>query len=252
MPSLKSSIRQGRRCVGGWLSLGTPAIAEILCRAGCEWVAIDLEHSPTSLETTQALIATIDGCGRSPLVRISGHDPVQIKRVMDAGAHGIIAPNVRSRAELDAIHSAMHYPPEGTRGVGLGRAQQYGAGFNEYRKWLAEEAVLIAQIEHIDALPHLDEIFESPALDAFFIGPYDLSASMGLAGQFEAPAVTKAVEQVLAAGRKHDRTAGYHVVEPSPTELQRRLDEGFSFVAYSVDFRMIDAACRAGLGALDG
>lgn len=247
MEMVKEKLRVKQLTVGSWLTLASEAIAEIMCDAGFEWLAIDLEHSATTLEQAERLIRVIDGKGVCPLVRLSSADDVQVKRVMDSGAHGVIVPQVCSRGDVDKVYSAMHYPPVGTRGVGLGRAQSYGSGFQAYREWLSESAVLVAQIENIDALGHLDEILSHPGLDAVMIGPYDLSASMGSPGHFESPEYRDAVSRVLRMAAAHNKAAGIHVVEPSPTELQASIDEGYRFIAYSVDFRMVDAACREGL-----
>jgi len=252
---MNSAVRQhlndGTLTVGTWLSLGLPAIAEILCDAGFDWVVIDREHSPVSLEGTEALIRTIDGRGKSALVRLaSSHDPTEIKRVMDAGAHGIVAPMICSREEADAVWSAMQYPPEGTRGVGLSRAQGYGTRFESYRRWLPEGAALIVQLEHARALPHLDEILSAPHVHGCLIGPYDLSASLGVPGQFDAPEVVEAIETIWEAAIRHDKAPGIHIVEPDPRALKRRVEEGYRFIAFGVDFRMVDRAAREGLGVL--
>lgn len=242
---LKDRIRGGARSVGSWLTIPAPAVAEIMAAAGFDWLVVDLEHSALSLSQAADLIRVIDRCGSAPLVRLSALDPTQIKRVMDAGAHGIIVPMVCEAEQVRAAERAMHYPPRGQRGVGLARAQGYGVDFDAYRSWLDAEALLIAQIEHVDALPNLDAIFASPALDAFLIGPYDLSASMGVAGQLDDPEVDAALTQILDAGRRAGLAAGIHVVEPNPDRLQARLTSGFTFVAYSVDFRMLDHAARS-------
>ena len=247
---LKNCLRANQLAVGSWLSLGHAGICEIMCNAGFRWVAVDLEHTTTSLEQAEAIIRVADGKGVTPLVRLASHDPVQIKRVMDAGAHGVIAPNIRTAKELAQVAAAMQYPPTGTRGVGLGRAQGYGPGFESYRSWLSESSVLIAQIEHVDALENLDEIMSVQALDAYMIGPYDLSASMGCAGQFNNEQYLAAVSTIVEAGNRHGVCSGTHVVEPDPVQLRQRIDDGFRFIAYSVDFRMIDAACRQGLRGL--
>jgi 2-keto-3-deoxy-L-rhamnonate aldolase RhmA len=250
--SLKSRLASGPRApaVGAWMALAHPGIAELLCAAGYDWVAIDLEHTTISLGEAEALIRVIDGRGVTPLVRLTSNDAQQIKRVLDAGAHGVIVPNIKSREELLRAFRAMHYPPRGERGVGLGRAQGYGASFQDYRAWLDEHAVLIAQVEHVDALANLEELFGSPELDAFLVGPYDLSASMGLAGQFEHPSFVAALAKIRAAAAAADKPAGYHVVEPDPEALRARVAEGYRLLAYSVDFRLLDVACRQGLRAL--
>lgn len=247
---LKQKIAARELAVGSWVALPHPAVVEMMCGAGFDWIAVDLEHSAITLAEAEALIRVIDGRGRAPLVRLTSNDAMQIKRVMDSGAHGVIVPNVRSRDDVLGAHRAMHYPPRGTRGVGLARAQGYGASFQRYREWLDRSAVLIGQIEHVDALGRLDEIFGSEELDAFLVGPYDLTASMGIAGQFEHPDFTAALAEIRRVAEARGKLAGIHVVEPQPEELRRRVEEGYRLIAYSVDFRMIDEACRRGLRAI--
>ncbi len=243
---LRARLRGGGAVLGTWLTLPVPAVGELMAAAGFDFVTVDLEHSALSIAEAAALIQAVSLGGAAPLVRLSGHDPVQIKRVMDAGAHGIIVPMVNRLAELEAVHAAMHYPPRGRRGVGLARAQGWGERFDAYRAWLEEDAVLIAQIEHEAALAELDAICAFPGLDGVLVGPYDLSASMGLAGQLDHPAVAAARARIRASADAHGVAAGIHVVEPDPVLLQTRRDEGFRLVAYSVDFRMLAVAARAG------
>ncbi len=231
--------------LGTWLTIDSEAIAEIVCKAGVDWVCVDLEHSSLSLAGAERLIRVADLCGVQALVRLSANDPVQIARVMDCGAHGIIVPMVKTGDDVTAALRAMHYPPLGRRGVGLSRAQGYGPGFDEYRQWLAESSVLIVQIEHQDALEHLDDIFEAGGMNAYMIGPYDLTASMGIAGQFAHPRYLEALKAIKEAGERAGIEAGIHVVEPDPEQLRARIDEGYTRVAYSVDFRIVDAAIRA-------
>ena len=150
--SLKSKLKNNVLTVGCWITLAHPAIAEIMSKRGFDWVVVELEHSVTTIREAEELIRVIDLCGSVPLVRLSSNDPVQIKRVMDAGAAGIILPMVRSIDDINKAFSAIHYPYTGTRGVGLARAQGYGAKFQEYKEWLDKNAVLIAQIENIDAI----------------------------------------------------------------------------------------------------
>ena len=248
--NLKQALQSGEVCVGSWMALANEGIAEILCDAGYRWLAIDLEHSSTSLRETERLIRIIDAHGVTPLVRVSGLDATQIKRVMDAGAHGLIVPMVTREADVEAVVSAMHYPPRGHRGVGLGRAQGYGEAFDTYRSWLAESAVLIPQIEHVDALEHVDAIAAHPAVDALFVGPYDLTASMGCPGQFDSAQYHEALSVIRTAAERHKIPAGIHVVEPDPVALRSVIQDGYRFVAYSVDFRMVASEAKKGLDAV--
>lgn len=247
--TLKEKLRRGRPTVGTWVSLAHPATAEMAARAGFDWVTVDLEHSSITLRECEDLIRTIELAGSTPLVRLTSNDPDQIKRVMDSGAHGVIVPNVASRSEAEAAVAAVHYPPRGRRGVGLARAQGYGASFAAYRARLAREAVVVAMIESAAAVEQAEAILSVPGVDAYFLGPYDLSASLGVPGQTSHPKVEAAVRRVRAAGRKAGKPGGIHVVEPDPAALKARLRQGFGFIAYSVETRIYDTAVRAALRA---
>ena len=126
---LKRKLSQNEITIGSWITLAHPAIAEIMACAGFDWLVVDLEHSVITIKEAEELIRVINLCGVVPLVRLSINDSVQIKRVMDAGAHGIIVPMVNNRAEADTAVAAVYYPPKGTRGVGLARAQGYCTAF---------------------------------------------------------------------------------------------------------------------------
>ena len=244
---LKMNLQQGKLSLGTWITLGHSAIAEIFAKAGFEWLVVDLEHSTISIEQAGELIRTIDLAGSAPLVRLTSNDTDQIKRVMDAGAHGIVVPNVNTAQEAEDAVAATRYAPLGHRGVGLARAQQYGSGFREYLEWQKKGPVVIVQIEHQSALDHLDEIFTVPGVDGFIIGPYDLSCSMEMPGEFERPEFIAAMQRILDAGLKSGCPAGIHIVEPEPDQLRERIGEGYRFIAYSVDIRMLDVTCRVGV-----
>ena len=231
--------------LGTWLSLYSEAIAEVLVNAGYEWVTVDLEHSAITIDQAEKLIRVIDLAGAKPYVRVSSNDEVQIKRVLDAGAKGIIVPMVESKEDvLDSIN-ATNYPPKGTRGMGLARAQGYGEAKakNNYIQNTSNQIELYIQIESEAALNHLDEIF-SQDIDGYMIGPYDLSSSMGIPGDFLNPAFIKAEESILETARKYDIKRGYHIVEPDLEQLELRKSQGYNFIAFSVDFRMLDVMAR--------
>jgi 2-keto-3-deoxy-L-rhamnonate aldolase RhmA len=245
--NLKKNLQQGKLCLGTWITLGHASIAEIFAKAGYEWLVVDLEHSTISIEQAGELIRTIDLVGAVPLVRLTSNDINQIKRVMDAGAHGIVVPNVNTAQEARDAVAATRYAPAGRRGVGLARAQQYGHGFKEYLEWQKDSPVVIVQIEHQSALDHLEEIFAVSGVDGFIIGPYDLSCSMGMPGEFERPEFIAAMQRILKAGLKARCPAGLHIVEPDPVRLRQVVDEGYRFIAYSVDIRMLDVSARIGV-----
>ena len=229
--------------VGSWLSLGSPYVAEIMAKSGFEWLVIDMEHSAANaLPQVQRLIQVIDLAGCKPLPRVPANDPTVIKQVMDAGAHGVIVPMVNTREEAEAAVAAVQYPPGGTRGVGLWRAQGYGRAFEEYRVWLERESLVIVQIEHIRAVENLADILAVDGVNGFIIGPYDLSASLGVPGDFEQPQMQEAVLQVETIARQTKKLAGFHIVRPDLDQLRDKIHRGYNFIAYGVDFTFLTHA----------
>jgi len=247
---IRQKLQNGKVSIGSWISLGNTAIAEIFAKAGFDWLVIDLEHSVISIEVAGELIRTIDLCGISPLVRLTSNNKDQIKRVMDAGAHGIVVPMVNS--EEDAINAvaATKYYPNGNRGVGLARAQGYGANFADYLEWQQNGPLVIVQIEHIDALSQLEQIFSVPGVDAYIIGPYDLSSSLGIPGDFNHPDFITAMKFIETTGQRLDKPGGLHIVEPDVEKLKESISLGYRFIAYSVDIRMLDVTARNGIKAI--
>lgn len=241
---LKSKLAGNTLTIGSWITLGHPSIAEIMAGAGFDWLVLDMEHSVLELSDVQMLIQVLDGQGCPAIVRLTSNDADQIKRVMDAGATGIMVPMVKAAADAQAAVQAVYYPPRGQRGVGLARAQQYGAGFQQYRNWLDNNAVVAVMIEHIDAVEAIDSILSVPGVDAYIIGPYDLSGSMGRPGELDYPEVQTAMERVLDAGRRLGKAGGVHVVEPDPGLLRRNIAAGFNFLGYGLDIRILDSLCR--------
>jgi 2-dehydro-3-deoxyglucarate aldolase len=246
---IKEKMQSGEVSIGSWITLAHPAIAEIMAKAGFDWLAVDMEHSVITIREAEELIRVIDLCGVTPLVRLSTNDPVQIKRVMDAGAHGVIVPMVNSADEAEQAVGAVRYPPQGVRGVGLARAQGYGASFDKYLNWVNEESVVIVQVEHIDAVNDLKSILSVDGVDGFIVGPYDLSGSLEIPGQFDHPLMKKAIGRIISVGTASGKVPGIHIVEPDVEALKHRIKQGYRFVAYSVDIRMLDCSCREGLKA---
>ena len=231
--------------IGTWLSLPNESVAEIFAKAGYDWVVIDLEHSSININQAEQLIRVIDLAGSKPFVRLSGHSSSQIKRVLDAGAKGILAPMVETKAQIDSIISACHYPPSGNRGMGLARAQGYGEANakSEYILTNSKNIEIYAQIESVAGIANLDSIL-SQEIDGYFIGPYDLSASLGNPGVFDSDAFINAEEEILRASKQHQVKAGYHLVEPNPEQIPLLVNKGYDMIAFSVDIRMLDLSAR--------
>ncbi|MDP9048696.1 MAG: aldolase/citrate lyase family protein [Bacteroidota bacterium] len=221
--------------LGSWITLNHPSIAEIMADAGFDWLCIDLEHSVTDYFEAQQLIMAIQSKGIKAFVRVGENNARIIKRVLDAGADGIIVPSVNSAEEAQKAVNAVKYPPIGTRGVGLARAQSYGFGFEAYRDGKAKEITLIAQIEHINAIKELDAILSIEGIDGTFIGPYDLSGSIGKPGEWDEPEVVAALTVYEETVKKYDKLIGFHVVPADYQMVLEKQRKGYNFIAFSFD-----------------
>ncbi|MFQ5714747.1 MAG: HpcH/HpaI aldolase/citrate lyase family protein [Candidatus Scalinduaceae bacterium] len=243
-PSLKNKLRKKSITIGSWITLAHPAIAEIMAKAGFDWLVVDLEHSVITISEAEELIRVIELCGIVPLVRLSANDSTLIKRVMDAGAHGVIVPMVNTGADAIKAVNAVKYPPVGTRGVGLARAQGYGLEFERYKEWVDKESIVVVQIEHIEAVDNLEEILSVDGVDGFIIGPYDLSGSLGIPGEFEHPGVIDALKRIRAISEKMNVASGFHVIPPEYKDVLKKIREGYSFIAFSLDTLFLGNSCK--------
>ena len=223
--------------LGGWLTRPNKSITEVMAKSRYfDWLAIDIEHNPISINQVEDMIRIIQLSNIEAYVRLSENNPALIKQVLDAGADGIIVPMVNSIDDVKKAKDACFYPPRGKRGVGLARAQNYNpAGFQEYRRISEPKIKIIIQIEDIDAVKHIDEIFSVNGIYGYFIGQYDLSASLGKPGDFKCKEVIEALKIVKEAGIKHRIRAGYHVIEPDPQEVLNKKKEGYKIIAVSTD-----------------
>ena len=233
--SLKNRINKNEITYGTWITINSPIIPEILASAGFDWLCIDLEHSSIDLDDLMSLIISIERNNICPLVRVGENNSNLIKRVMDLGSHGVIVPNVNN--EQDAIKAvrSVKYPPYGNRGVGLFRAQKFGKEFKEYLHWVRKNSIVIVQIEHIDAVNNLEKIFSVKGVDAYFIGPYDLSSSMGIPGNFKDKRFKETLNKIIETGKKFNIASGFHSVSSNPKEAIKYKKLGFKLIALSVD-----------------
>lgn len=250
--SLKQALRSKQVTVGSWITFPNSSVAEIMARAGFDWLSIDLEHGPIGIESVHHLIQVIELCGCVPLVRLPGHDPIFIRRVMDAGAHGVIVPQVNTPEDAIRVRNCVKYPPLGRRGMGLARAQGYGERFHEYAEEVNRSGIIIAQIEDKLAVKNIEAILEVEDIDGIMIGPYDLSGSLGVPGQFDHPAMREAEEKILQAAHAKAVAVGFHVIQPSVEEVRKKVEQGFTFIAHSVDMIMLGSSCRNSVRELRG
>lgn len=231
---LRKKLASGGHSIGSWIQIPHASIAEIMGRGGYDWVAVDMEHGSISVHQLPDLFRALELGDTLPLARLAQGQPKDCKQALDAGAGGVIVPMVESAEHLQQVRDACRWPPAGTRGVGFSRANLFGVHFEAYSEE-AQAPLLVAMIEHIRAVQNLEEVLKVPGLDAILIGPYDLSASMGLTAQFQHADFLAAMGRIRALCERRQIACGVHVVAPVPSELQQRLDEGYRFIAYSID-----------------
>ena len=252
MGQTRQKLQRGEPALGGWIMMAHPSMAELMAGEGFDWICVDLEHTSTDYRDFLNIAAAVKGTGCDLLARLQANDPVQAKRVLDAGANGIIVPCVNSAEEARQVVSMAKFPPEGFRGVSFSRAADYGRNFRPYFDAHNQSVIVAVMIEHIDGVNQVDEILSTPGIDAAFIGPYDLSASMGLPGELDHPDVQAAQRRILEACQKHGVSPGLHVVAVDPDAVQTRIAEGYRFIACSLDTEFILHGCRAMLKAAEG
>jgi 2-dehydro-3-deoxyglucarate aldolase len=241
---VKEKIRRGEPTFGTWLMIGDLASAEILADAGFDWIVIDMEHTPINYQQLQTLLCGVRRIGAEGVVRIEDNNPAVIKRVLDCGAGGIIVPLINSAEEAERVVKAAKYPPEGFRGVSLGRASGYGANFKDYFESINDQLLVFVQIEHYKAVERIEEIVSIDGLDGVFLGPYDLSGSMGIVAQLDHPKMKEARKKVVEATAKAGRVLGIHEVRPDAAVVKELMDEGFSFIAVCLDTLFLSHASR--------
>lgn len=234
-----------KKCsIGSWITLNHPAVVEIIADAGFDWLCVDMEHSVTDYYEAQLLIATIQAKGLKAYVRVGENNTRIIKRVLDAGANGIIVPMVNTKEEAQKAIDSVKYPPIGKRGVGLARAQKYGFGFEDYKNNEADNIKLIVQIEHVDAVNNLEEILSLDAIDGTFIGPYDLSGSMGKPGKYNDEDVKEILQRYEDIAKEYNKLIGFHVIQPDYQLVLDKIEKGYNFIAFSLDTLFLGSIAR--------
>ena len=230
--------------IGSWITLNNPSIAEIMADSGFDWLCVDMEHSVTDYFEAQQLIAIIQSKGKKAYVRVGENNNRIIKRVLDAGADGIIVPMVKTKEDAIRIINSVKYPPLGNRGVGLARAQNYGFGFDNYKDNIANDIKIIVQIEHFEAVNNLEDILSLDHIDGSFIGPYDLSGSMGKPGRYNDTDVKDVIKKYEITAKKYNKLIGYHVIEPDYKLVEEKIKSGFNFIAFSLDTYFLGSIIR--------
>jgi len=229
----KAALKRDERQIGLWSTLGSAMVAELVGHAGFDWLLIDTEHSPNELPAIVAQLQAMQTGTASAVVRPAWNDPVLIKRILDIGVQSLLIPFVETAAATAAAVAATRYPPDGIRGVSTGsRAAGYGR-IKDYPKAAGAEICVLVQIETAKGVENIDAIAATPGVDGVFVGPADLSASLGHLGDQLNPVVQDTIGRVLAACQKAGKPAGY--LTGNEAESKKWLDAGFRFVAVGTD-----------------
>jgi len=241
---IKPVLAAGGAVYGTFAVLGEPALVEMIGYAGLDYVIIDTEHSGNTIEQVGNLIRAAEIANITPIVRVTANSPELILRALDMGAGGFLAPQVNTAEQAKAAVRAARYAPLGERGIaGVVRAARYGfVPMQEYISGANRETLVITQVEHIESVTNLDEILAVDGIDGIFIGPTDLSQSMGCAGQFDNPELRRVIHSVIEKTRRTDKWAGIFCLDAADAEYWR--NAGAQFLTIATESMLFAAALR--------
>ncbi|MEZ3114448.1 HpcH/HpaI aldolase/citrate lyase family protein [Halobaculum sp. MBLA0147] len=244
---IRERLREGA-ATGVWLSIPSPTVAEVVAGTDADFVVADTEHTSSSVETVEAIVRAVEAASgeTAPLVRAAWNDHVRIKRLLDTGAAGVIAPQVESAAEARSFVDATRYPPEGDRGLAAGRASAYGTELDDYYETAGDRLARIVQIESPTAVDAVGEIAAVDGVDSVFVGPADLSASLGMFGEYDVPAFREAVERVLA-----DSEVPVGTLAVTPDQVDHWREVGFDYQVVATDVDALQRGVAASLDRVD-
>ncbi|OGA03982.1 MAG: hypothetical protein A3I00_02130 [Betaproteobacteria bacterium RIFCSPLOWO2_02_FULL_64_12] len=243
--SFAERLRSGERLLGTVVTIPAPEVSEVLAGAGYDWIFIDTEHAPIAMRDAQILMQS---AGIPCLIRLADDREATIKMALDTGAVGVVVPQVTSAEQAERIVRCCKYPPLGNRGVGVARAQGYGFDFREYVYSANDDTVVVLQIEHIDAVRAIEDIALVPGVNALFVGPYDLSGSLGRLGEVEHFEVQATIERVKNVCEETGRRLG--IFAHNVRAGVRYLEQGYTLVAVGGDAGMLGEAARDALAVL--
>ena len=234
---LRRKLAEGRTTFGLWVTLATATMTELAIEAGLDWVCIDMEHGATDYRDVVEHARAARGSDLAVLVRVPSIAIDSIKRCLDLGADGIVVPLVRSARDVEAALDFARYPMVGKRGLGGERAQRWGLRVADYIATANEEIMVIPMIETAEAAAAIDEICAVSGLEFAFVGPGDLSASLGHIGAWEGPGVSDKIRQIVESARTANVTLGTYGV--GPDDVRSRSEQGFRFLAIGSDAAML-------------
>ncbi|MDX1707553.1 MAG: aldolase/citrate lyase family protein [Desulfobacterales bacterium] len=247
--TFRKQLLSGKALIGTIVTQPNPAMAEILADVGFDWLWIDAEHSPMGMGDVQGILQAVeDRC--ACVVRVPTSNEVYIKKALDIGAPGIIAPHVDSVEIAERVVKWAKYPPIGERSIGIARAHAYGMSVADYMNTANDRIAVIVQIEHVKGAQDIERILEVAGVDAVLIGPYDLSGSLGKPGQIDDPEVQEHIRRVLQACGNRKKPIG--IIGISVNVAKPFLDQGYSLIAVGIDTMIFGHAARDILAAMKG
>jgi 4-hydroxy-2-oxoheptanedioate aldolase len=246
--TVKQLWREGKPAIGGWLSIPSTTTAEVMAQQGFDWLCVDTQHGLIDYTNALPMLQVISSGPAMPFVRVPWNEPSIIMKYLDAGAYGIIVPMIETKADAEAAVRAFRYPPIGIRSFGPARATIYGG--SDYGEKANDELALILMIETASAIEHLDEIASVPGVDALYIGPADLSQSLGLGPRYNAdnPKHAETVTRIREACERHGLAPGVHTSGQALTN--RYIKEGFKMLLLTGDNGGIAQNAQRELGAI--
>jgi 2-dehydro-3-deoxyglucarate aldolase len=239
----RKNLKLKKVLLGGWMQISNPDLTELVCDSNYSWVAFDMEHGSFSISDLPNLFRSVELYNKLTFVRLPNKRVDLCAQVLDAGCSGIIIPNIKNKKELKKIIDNMYLPPLGSRGVGYSRANNYGKKFEEY-KIQKEKPIIVPMIENIESVKKLDEIISVKGVDAILIGPYDLSASMGITGKFNNIKFKNAINRIKIITKKFKMPLGIHVVNPEYKNLKKFIKSGYQFIPYATDTSLVNTAIK--------
>jgi 2-keto-3-deoxy-L-rhamnonate aldolase RhmA len=248
--SLRKAIAEGRPVIGATVTVPNVDTALTLANAGFDFLWIEMEHGPMTLESLRAILLATRGAKAVALTRVPANEPWLAKRVLDEGSLGVIFPFTSTRELAERAVAACRYPPLGDRGFGPAFAMsRYGLGGAEYVKFANENVLVVVIVERKEAIENIESIAAVPGVGVLFVGVNDLSFSLGVGGRTTDPLVEEALTKVLDAGRRHGIPVGYPT--GNPTEINKRIAQGFRFFQASSDIGLMSGGAREMLSKVD-
>ena len=237
----RKDLKQGKTLIGGWIQISNSNIAEIMSNAHYSWIGFDMEHGSFSIGDLPDLFRSVEINNKLALVRLPNKNLEICSQALDAGCAGVIIPNIKNEIELNLLKKACYLPPHGSRGVGFSRANLFGKKINRQNN----KPIIIAMIENIDSVKRLEKILLVQGLDAILIGPYDLSASMGMTGKYNNSKFKLIIEKIKQLSKKFKVPCGIHVIDPNYKALMKYAKLGYQFLPYSSDTVLLSSALKS-------